>query len=275
MNETEFRELSAARALHALSPEEEQQFSAAWATHPEWTHIVDADRETAAALGELTEEVEPPAPLRASILDAIMSAPQDLPAGETKAPAVPVAPDVAGVPGAPAAESAHAGGSEDADVAAVQGSNKKRRAGWFALAASAAVLLALTLTPAIRASLTPVDPVAVALEQVAAAPDLSTVSAAFDGQGRATLHWSEAEQSTVFLAEGLPELSADHDFELWIVRDGEPISRGVVKADHARDTAAIVEGFEPGDVVAVTIEDRGGSPDGLPTTDPILAVDSA
>lgn len=265
MNETEFRALSAARALHALSPEEEQNFSAVLAAHPSWTSIVDTDRETAAALGELSEEVEPPASSRASIFAAIASLPQD-------PPAAPLA-DLSGRSVSMAQPETEAPAEIEAEE--MTPPRRKRRAVLFALAASVAVLLAMTMTPWARGPVTPQDAVAIALAEVAAAPDLSTVSAAFDGEGTATLHWSEAEQKTVFLAEGLPELSADHDFELWIVRGDEPISLGVVKADPAHDTAAIVDGFQPGDVVAVTIEDRGGSPDGLPTTDPILAVASA
>ena len=39
---------------------------------------------------------------------------------------------------------------------------------------------------------------------------------------------------------------------------------------------ATIEGLaqhmEPGDIIAVTVEEQGGSPDGTPTTDPITAI---
>ena len=76
MNEQEFRELSAARALHALSADEEQGFSSALAQHPEWHRIVREDQDTAAALAEASDEIEPPASARASILDLVSRSPQ-------------------------------------------------------------------------------------------------------------------------------------------------------------------------------------------------------
>ena len=76
MNEQQFRELSAARALHALSADEEQSFSNVLAQHPEWHRIVREDQDTAAALAEASDEIEPPASARASILDLISHSPQ-------------------------------------------------------------------------------------------------------------------------------------------------------------------------------------------------------
>ena len=264
MNEQQFRELSAARAVHALSPDEERAFSAALAAHPEWTVIADEDAETAAEI--VADEVAPPPAIRAALLDAIERVPQD--GASTGAPAVaPVE--------VPAQERRDATGS--VETSASRPSRLSRgRAAWFALAACGALLLALVIAFPVRSALAPNDPVSVALERVESASDAQVFTAEFDGSGRASVHWSASEDRAVFVAEGLPELSGERDFELWIVRGDTPISLGVIAADGGgEEVAALAPGFRDGDIVAVTIEQRGGSPTGAPTTDPILAVASA
>ncbi|GAA1775873.1 anti-sigma factor [Leucobacter iarius] len=257
MNEQEFRELSAAHALDALSPDEELAFAEALEAHPEWRAILDADREAAADLGGSVPEAVPPASVRASILDAIAELPQ------------------AGSEDPTASGSAAAADPEPAPTTPAPAPRRARgRAGWFALAASIAVLLSIGLSPWVRESLFPQDPVATALEQVEAAPDARSATGTTDTAARGTLHWSDSEQRAVFVLDDLPKAASGHDYELWIVRGDRPISLGVVRPDGSR-AAVIAKGFRPGDTVAVTVEDRGGSPTGAPTTAPILAIASA
>lgn len=266
MTEQEFRELSAAHALDALTPEEELAFANALETHPEWGAILDADREAAAGIGAGVPEVVPPAPVRAAILDAIAGLPQ----------AAPGTPSVPPPPAAPAPAAAPAAGAPGGN-AAEPGSASRRargRAGWFALAASIVVLLGLGLSPWARESLFPQDPVATALERVEAAPDARSATGTTDTAARGTLHWSDAERRAVFVLDDLPKATPEHDYELWIVRGERPISLGVVRPEGSR-TAVIAKGFHPGDTLAVTVEERGGSPTGAPTTAPILAISSA
>lgn len=258
MNEQEFRELSAAHALHALSSDEEQTFLAALSAHPEWLHIVECDRESAAAIGEGISAVIPPPAVRSALLEAIADTPQ------LGADAGRVVDQVEPVP----FQEPHVDPSDQPTR------RSKRRAGWFALAASLAVLLALAITPWARESLVPHDPISDALASIESAPDASTASVQFGTKGQATLHWSAAEDLAIVVAEGLPSIDANRDFELWIVRGDEPISLGVVQAEARDDIAVIAAGFEPGDAIAVTIEERGGSPTGAPTSDPILVIAS-
>ncbi len=257
MNEQEFRELSAAHALGALSPDEELAFAEALEAHPEWRAILDADREAAADLGGSVPEVVPPASVRASILDAIAELPQarDGSHSASESPAAPE-PERAGAP--------------TPDVPR----RTRGRAGWFALAASIAVLLSLGLSPWVRESLFPQDPVATALERVEAAPDARSATGTSDAAARGTLHWSDAERRAVLVLDDLPKAASGHDYELWIVRGDRPISLGVVRPDGSR-AAVIAKDFHPGDTLAVTVEERGGSPTGAPTTAPILAISSA
>ncbi|PRI11001.1 anti-sigma factor [Leucobacter massiliensis] len=269
MREQEFRELSAAHALQALSPSEEALFSDALREHPEWQRIVDEDLQTAAALGESSGGIAPPAALRASILDAIEDLPQR-PAG------VDADRDADRDPGQDRDPKRDLGADRGLGSDRERGgSPRRRRAAWFALAASVAVLLALALALPMRGVLQPPDPVTVALERVESAPDARSVSAGEAGEGLATLHWSDAERQAVLTVEDLPGLADDRDYEAWIVRDGEPISLGVMRPEEGGGGAMLAEGFQPGDALALTVEERGGSPSGLPTSDPVLVVSSA
>lgn len=277
MNKQEFSELSAVRALHALSPNEEQAFSQALAAHPEWQGIVDADRATAAELGAASAEEPPPAAVRASILSAIAETPQfeetplyasaPLPPSEPRA-SQPAASHPAAQP-VPELDDPHP--SEEFDEGS-RASRSRRSVGWMLVAATVAILLAVSISFPLSGMLAPRDPVAMALEQVAAAPDaeLSTVKIA--GTGEATLHWSNTVGQAVLVADGLPQIDQDRDFELWIVRGDQPVSLGIVRPNDERNATVLANGFRPGDAVAVTVEDRGGSPTRLPTTDPILVV---
>ena len=277
MNEQQFRELSAARALHALSPEEEQAFSEALAAHPEWLPIIDEDRETVAALASSIGEVAPPRDARAAILDLIARSPQ-FEAGQTGEPR-----DASGDP-APAAPVADANPArandlvpelieepEDPELAFTRSRRKKA---WFGLAASVAVLLAIALALPMRGGMAPQDPVSVALQQVELAPDARSETVSV-GSAEATLHWSDSTKQAVFMTDGMEAAPENHDYEVWLVRDDQPISLGVMHADANGGAAVLAEGFTPGDALAVTVEDRGGSPTGAPTTDPIVVVASA
>ncbi|WP_053386212.1 anti-sigma factor [Leucobacter japonicus] len=278
MNEQLFRELSAARALHVLSPEEEQTFSEALAAHPEWLPVADEDRETVARLSASISEVAPPAGARTAMLDLIARTPQfEAP----ERPSALGAADLASVVDEPV----HApeatlppellGADDDHEDAEESFTRSRRRAGWFGLAASVAVLLAIALALPVTGMLAPKDPVSIALQQVESSNDARTETVALADGGQATLHWSNSSQQAVFVAEGMRAAPADRDYELWIVRGDEPISLGVMRANNAGGAAVLAQGFEPGDALAVTVEDRGGSRSGLPTTDPIAVIASA
>ncbi|QBE49027.1 anti-sigma factor [Leucobacter triazinivorans] len=269
MNEQHFRELSAARALHALSPEEERAFSEALAAHPEWQRVVDEDLETAGSLGAASAAAEPPAASRAAILDLVSRSPQfEPPAQDARGGAPGAAHDAPEPRNAPAPPGGGASPEADAPRA-------RRRAGWFALAASIAVLLAVAIALPLRGALEAQDPVTIALQQVGSAGDARTSTVELADGGEATLHWSDSEQQAVLVADGMQPAPDDHDYELWIVRGDQPISLGVMRAEDDGDAAVLADGFEPGDAVAVTVEQQGGSPTGLPTTDPVVVIATA
>ena len=59
------------------------------------------------------------------------------------------------------------------------------------------------------------------------------------------------------------------------MRGETPLPAGTFTSSTGTGLALFGEKMQPGDLIAVTIEDAGGSPSGLPTTDPILAIETA
>ncbi|MBL3700507.1 anti-sigma factor [Leucobacter luti] len=275
MNEHDFRELSAARALHALSPDEEQEFSRALAAHPEWQSVVDEDRATAAAMSAVAPEIAPPDAARSAILDLIARTPQ-FEAPPAAAPAAP-APAPGPVPPEPVAPRPVIPELADLDQDDPDDSppRHRKRAVWFTLAASVAVMLVVSLSFPWGTLFPPQDPASRALELIAAAPDANTVTAQLPGGATGTLLWSADTRQAVLVTEGMEAAPEGRDYELWIVRGSQPVSLGVMRVGDGGDTALLAPGFVPGDAVAVTVEEQGGSPTGLPTTEPLFVLASA
>lgn len=251
MNANEFAELSAGYALGALPPADERAYLDALAAHPEWLAGADVDVATAALMGDAIADVAPPAHVRESILAQIMAA--------DSAPAVSEAP-------ASLADRAQAS------------TRPKRRLGRLAFALAAClVLLAGVGIGAVSLSNWVNRPVAVvALEQIEGAPDAHAASVELADGGVATAHWAPSVGQAVIVTEGLGSIPADKSFELWFVRGDAPISAGTFDVgDGGRATALLQGEMQAGDVIAVTIEPAGGSPNGLPSTDPIVVIPTA
>lgn len=114
----------------------------------------------------------------------------------------------------------------------------------------------------------------IALQQIEAADDAQSASVEATDGGTATAHWAESVGKVVLVTAGLPSLSRDESFELWFVRDGEAVSAGTFE-DGQHATVLLDGTMKPGDVIAVTVEQQGGSPDGQPTSDPIVTIPTA
>lgn len=244
MNESEFAELSAGHALHALSADEESAYQQALAAHPEWAHLVAADAETAAVLADAVPEVAPPPALRDALLAQIAVGPDAAPA-----------PDVAPGPAAP--------------------TRSRWTRGLFALAASVVLVLGLGIAAGLIGQSVSTPPAVVALERIESAPDAQVATADIGSSGQAALHWAPSTGQAVLVSDGLPTLASDQAYELWFVRGGEPVSAGVFTAPGGSATALLSGSMQPGDVVAVTIEAAGGSPTGKPTSAPFVAIATA
>lgn len=80
--------------------------------------------------------------------------------------------------------------------------------------------------------------------------------ALYDGSGNVRL--------TALSGEAVP----DKDFELWAIQGGNnPVSMGVIPAAERHSVTIspdVLAGWGEGSVLAITVEDKGGSPDGNP-----------
>jgi len=247
----EFAELSAGHAMDALSPDDERAYQDALAAHPEWEDVALLDAATVDVLADAVAPVAPPIDLRSRLLRAI-DAERAEPGNEPEPEPVPAPPTEI--------------------VQAVQ-----RRAwtrGVFALVASVALLIGIGWGTGAVTSLWRTPPAVTALQQIEKAPDASSAQVDFQG-GVATAHWSQSVGKVVLVAEGLPQIPEDRTFELWFVRGDTPIAAGTFDAageSGGKTTAQLTGTMQPGDTIAVTIEPSGGSPDGKPSSSPIVAI---
>jgi anti-sigma-K factor RskA len=289
MDETEFAELAAGYVLDALSPADRRAFEEARLAHPEWEHWIEADAATALVLADGVPDAAPPLTLRSSLLSRIATMPQ-LPgiAAADAAAADPVVDANAGVE-ALAADGALAGDDErsapevppsadpaptTATIQAITRRNWTR--GILTLAASVVILVVLGFGAATLNEYVNRPPEVVALQEIESAPDAESATYDLEEGGTATAHWSESLGKAVLVSDGLPEIASDESFELWFVREsGEPVSAGVFEASGGTSTAILDGSLEPGDTIAVTIEPEGGSPDGQPSSTPIIAIPTA
>ena len=91
-----------------------------------------------------------------------------------------------------------------------------------------------------------------------------------EGTIEARLVYVPDDQTATLTVGGLERLGPNQDYQLWVIRDGQPSSVGVfhVSAEGTAGATFQLELIE-GDIIAVTIEPAGGSPQ--PTSDPIFS----
>lgn len=278
MTEKDLDELLAGRALHALSPEDAARLEQALAADPALRARAQRDEETAALLADATPEVAPPAAIRDQLLARIAgaAAPADVARDESAdAPAQPAGSragePVEPAPSAPAEPAASEPAASRAVEPAASALARPGRRRWFALAASVAVVAAVGLSALTIGRLLDRPDAVVALEQIAQAEDGQVLEGELPGGGAIEMHWSHSVGEVVVLADEAPALDEGRQYELWLVRGEEPIPAGVF--DGGVDEPLLLDGeLAPGDVVAVTIEQEGGSPTGVPTTEPIAVM---
>ncbi|WP_022878968.1 anti-sigma factor [Microbacterium sp. B19] len=265
MNERDFADLAAGHALNALSDADERAYQEALAGNPHWSSHVQDAADAVAAISDTIAPVEPPASIRASLLARISELPQ--------IPAEPEldssdAEDYAAAGPAPV-EVEHA--SESETVGSGWGLRR-----WFTLAASLVAVLVLGFG-AVTISQQLTRPASVvALEQITSAPDAQSASTTMPDGGVVTAHWSASTGQSVLVTDGMPALPTDRTYELWFVRDDTPIAAGIFSTDATGKATAVLQGqFHSGDVIAVTVEPAGGSPDGTPSSAPVVAVATA
>lgn len=206
-------------------------------------------------------ETEPPAALRASVLELVQSTPQ-LPV-----PTASAVPDVAGEPGgsSPGAAAAEAGDGVVVDLAA------RRRRRWgaavAAVAAAAAIAVPTTIAVQVTAERDRLREQSQVVAEMLADPDAAILRGAVEGGGQASV--LVADDDMFFRAENLPDLAPDRAYQLWVVaEDGSVSSAGVLSVRDGESTS-LVQGSE-GVGMAVTVEPEAGSEQ--PTSDPVVVL---
>lgn len=264
MNEQEFAELAAGAALDALSPDDAQRYHAALVEHPEWHRIVAVDAESAAFLSVGVAPAAPAPGIRSELLARIAMTPQTgevVPSGSASG-ASDAAEQKTSVP-------------ETAAGATVPKAPAHPLRVLFALAACLALLVGVGVGAVALNDYVNRPASVVALQDIQSAEDAQEASIELADGGSATAHWSASLGTAVLVADGIETLPEDQAYELWFVRGETPISAGVFEADGGDATAILAGEMHEGDVIAVTVEQAGGSPSGLPTTDPVIAIPTA
>ena len=238
-------------ALGALDADEVAAFEKHLAEHPETRYEATELSDTAVLLGLAVPPVAPSASLKASLMAQLDATPQ-LPA-ETPA----VAPPQLARP-----------------------AEARARARWgsrpvVALASAAAVIGLIAGGGVVATSVFQNN------QRQEQADLFAAINAASDSQrrsveladGTATLVWSDELQASALIVDGLQPLPSDKDYELWYIGESGIRSAGILSADGSRTWRVLEGSKEPGDVIGVTVEPRGGSEQ--PTTDPIIKIESA
>lgn len=258
MTEEEFDELAAGHALHALSDADERRFAEALAENPQWRERVDEHAAAAAALAEVAPAVTPPAEIRAALLAQIAQTPQGEPQADPTMDALPEHPATDPVVSAAAAAP---------------------RRGWprrlFTLAASLVLIAGLGVGAAVIVPQLLRSDEVVALDEVRGADDVQQATVEMDSGAEATAYWSEDLGKAVLVTAGMDDAGEGQTYQLWFVRGDTPVAAGVFDPDQGAATAPLEGALHEGDVIAVTVEQDGGSPTGAPTSDPILVIPTA
>lgn len=222
-------------------------------------------RATAALLGSAVSAAPPPA-LRADVLGAITRVPQA--ATDVRSS---TAPERAAAPAAPSTSTSGASpGATGGAVVDLASRRPRRTTTWLAVAATAlgaaAIPSALALQQAQRTQRA--EQQAQVVADLLADPDAQVVRAEVEGGGTAV--GVLADDRALFTATGLADPGEGREYQLWVIRDGEPLPDAVMP-DDAGAVQAVTEGYRPGDALAVTIEPATGSQD--PTTPAVVLLE--
>jgi anti-sigma-K factor RskA len=107
--------------------------------------------------------------------------------------------------------------------------------------------------------------------ELLATPDVRTAHGEAAIGGGATVVVSQALDKMMFMAAKLPDRPAERDYQVWLMSaSGQPRSAGVLPPGTGDTSIMLVGGIGGANRVALTVEPKGGSPTGLPTTAPVL-----
>ncbi|NQX15117.1 anti-sigma factor [Rathayibacter sp. VKM Ac-2857] len=277
------RELAAGHALGILTPDESARYERFLDENPEARGEADAFSAVAEALAAEAPQVAPSPALKADLMALIASTPQ-LPRDDAAdAPAEEAADDRAAAPTLHAVEPSPtaAGPSAATTSSGRHGAEARARGRWFtrpavylsAAAAAAVIVVGGVALPPLLTPDTSQSQQLTALEQIRSAPDVQETAGAVATGETATLVWSASLGRSALVVDDLAPLPDDKTYELWYIGSSGPVSAGTFDGGDGRTVAPLEGTLAEGAVVAVTVEDAGGSE--APTTDPILAIATA
>lgn len=238
MNCDEVEELLGAYALEALPEDEARRVEEHLRTCPEQRVAAAELRQTGALLPLTVEEADPTPGLRARIIEAVKATPPGR-----------VEPEAAG---------RRAGGS-----AVVPTRRVGRLPGWAArgsrLAVAAAIVISLGAGGVIGYQIghTAQGQIAYSFQgDATAAP----------GAEARLVYFKDRRQAVVAIS-GLPRLASGQVYEMWLIKNGVPVDKGISTSETGEVAAQVSGDLSQFQLFAVTIE-PGEQP--LPTTKPIL-----
>jgi anti-sigma-K factor RskA len=262
------RDLLPGYALHALDDLEHRSVERLLESDADARRDLDEYREVVAAFAV---DTEPPAELRASVLDRIRNTPQVF---GTNAPGTPSGTATQSGTAAPSPATAvppvqgptAGGGGDVVDLAA----HRRRRrwgVGLTAVAAAAAIAVPTTIAVQVTADRDRLREQGEIVSEMLVDPDASILRGTVEGGGQASV--LVADDDMFFRADDLPEPAPGRAYQLWVVaEDGSVSSVGVLSVRDG-ETASLVQGVE-GIGMAVTVEPEAGSEQ--PTTDPVIVL---
>jgi anti-sigma-K factor RskA len=129
---------------------------------------------------------------------------------------------------------------------------------WVAAVAAAVALVAGAVGGYLAASAGDGTPA----EIVAFVSEPGTRVARFTGevQGSMAVVYRPGEDVSYVLGSGLEDPPTGRDYQLWTIRDGQPVSRGTFEPDDGSLVLEIPADPSAADVMAVTVEVDGGVP---------------
>jgi anti-sigma-K factor RskA len=276
-------DLAGAYALHALNADEAADYEL-YLSLSEQARVEAAElNDTAVALGLAVAPVQPSSGLKAGLMAQIMTTPQLAPLDTPAQPgartgATDAAPFVAAV-AAPTLAAAPSTAGSTGGSAAERAERRwfQRPAGYLAAAAAAAALFVGGTFAGQAIYGNPDNPFpseqAAALAEINAAADTQRASTETVNGQDVTLVWSGELGLSALIADDLPALGDDQDYQLWYIGENGPVPAGTFDSTGAGTVFRVLDGtMAAGDAVGVTVEPSGGSDQ--PTTDPIVAIQS-
>jgi anti-sigma-K factor RskA len=258
------RDLLPGYALHALDDLERRSVDRLLESDADARRDLDEYHEVVAAFAV---DTEPPAELRASVLDRVRNTPQildtDVPGTATQSGTA--APSPATV--VPPVHGPTAGGGGDVVDLAAHRRRRRWAVGLTAVAAAAAIAVPTTIAVQVTADRDRLREQSEIVSEMLVDPDASILRAAVEGGGQASV--LVADDDMFFRADDLPEPAPGRAYQLWVVAEDGSVSSAGVLSVRDGETASLVQGVE-GIGMAVTVEPEAGSEQ--PTTDPVVVL---